>query len=202
MPSAFNEAAPAPLLYSPSSSLVFARRKRSAFKGPMIHTTNLMVSSGMVHSPLPSQPAGSAEANPTPPIGRPAARKSQIIEEEEDDGFEDEIEEVDEFEEGAEEEEGHDGQDNQPGLAVTTDTAEASEPESPSSAHKPALEPAPELETSPSRPPRSSSLHSPPPEAAAAVAAVLANEASNDEAAGRPSETTNDTTTKPVTPSD
>ncbi|OQE25430.1 hypothetical protein PENSTE_c006G00341 [Penicillium steckii] len=200
MPSAFNEAAPAPLLYSPSSSLVFARRKRSAFKGPMIHTTNLMVSSGMVHSPVPGQPAGSAEANPKPPVGRPAARKSQIIEEEEDDGFEDEIEEVDEFEE---EDEGHDGQDStQPGLAVTTDTVVASEPESPSSVHKPALDPAPELETSPSRPPRSSSLRSPPPEAAAAVAAVLANEASNDEAAGRHSETTNDTTTKPVAPSD
>lgn len=159
-----------------------------------------MVSSGMVHSPVPGQPAGSAEANPNPPVGRPAARKSQIIEEEEDDGFEDEIEEVDEFEE---EDEGHDGQDStQPGLAVTTDTVVASEPESPSSVHKPALDPAPELETSPSRPPRSSSLRSPPPEAAAAVAAVLANEASNDEAAGRHSETTNDTTTKPVAPSD
>ena len=35
MSSSFNEAVPTPLLYSPSSSLVFARRKRSLFKGPM-----------------------------------------------------------------------------------------------------------------------------------------------------------------------
>ena len=59
-PSTFNEAAPTPILYSPSSSLVFARRKRSAFKGPMINTSNLMASGGMVHSPIPGQPEEAA----------------------------------------------------------------------------------------------------------------------------------------------
>jgi hypothetical protein len=74
----------------------------------MIHTTNLTVSSGMVHSPVPGQPVEASQS--LPPVGRPAARKSQIIEEEEDDGFEDEIEEVDEFDGPGEEVEEDDGQ--------------------------------------------------------------------------------------------
>jgi hypothetical protein len=135
----------------------------------MIHTTNLTVSSGMVHSPVPGQPVEASQS--LPPVGRPAARKSQIIEEEEDDGFEDEIEEVDEFDGPGEEVEEEEAE-----------TAEATEPSTPASTHKSALEPAAELESSPLRPPRSSSLNSPPPETAAAVAAVLANKTANDEA--------------------
>lgn len=211
MSSAFNEAAPTSLLYSPSSSLVFARRKRSAFKGPMIHTTNLMVSSGMVHSPVPGQPVEASGS--LPPVGRPAARKSQIIEEEEDDGFEDEIEEVEEFEE-EEEEDGQTGhletQTHQETEQSTKEpeTTEATEPRSATPTHKTTLEPAAELETSPLRPPRSSSLHSPPPETAAAVAAVLANETPDAEASTSQSTEANANatgdaaTTKPLLSSD
>ncbi|CAI7616881.1 unnamed protein product [Penicillium palitans] len=147
MSSSFNEAVPTPLLYSPSSSLVFARRKRSLFKGPMIHTTNLMVSSGVANSPVPGQPV-----NTSPDIiaGRPVARKSQIIEEEEDvEGIEEEIEEVDEFDEPG-----------TPGDFVTPDEHPADETGSPSSGRTP-FAPIPNLDTSPLRPPRSSSLRSP-----------------------------------------
>ncbi|KAF4762613.1 hypothetical protein HAV15_007037 [Penicillium sp. str.  len=147
MSSSFNEAVPTPLLYSPSSSLVFARRKRSLFKGPMIHTTNLMVSGGVANSPIPGQPV-----NTSPDIvaGRPVARKSQIIEEEEDvEGIEEEIEEVDEFDEPG-----------TPGDFVTPDEHPADETGSPSSGRTP-FAPIPNLETSPLRPPRSSSLRSP-----------------------------------------
>lgn len=196
MPSAFNEAAPAPLLYSPSSSLVFARRKRSAFKGPMLHTNNLMASNSMVHSPVPGQPA---QGDATPVAARPAARKSQIIEEEEDDdGFEDEIEEVDEFDED------QSGGTIQPSrLSEDNPEAEAKAhsqppPESPSSVHN-GLEPAPELESSPLRPPRSSSLRSPPEAAAAAVTAVV-NESAADSTSVS-TEAPNDTTTNQVPPS-
>ncbi|KAJ5647594.1 hypothetical protein N7490_003966 [Penicillium lividum] len=163
-PSNFNEAVPTPLLYSPSSSLVFARRKRSAFKGPMLHTSNLMTPGGMVHSPLPGQSEGSSESNV--PVGRPAARKSQIIEEEDDE----EIEEVDEFD-GPEEETGepadafHEGNPETDTIKDSTELVE--ETGSPVSTRKLALEPAPELE-SPTRPPRSSSLRSPPEAATAA----------------------------------
>jgi serine/threonine protein kinase len=155
MPSSFNEAAPAPLLYSPSSSLVFARRKRSLFKGPMIHTSNLMGPGGPISSPLPGQSnTNDAEI----PIVRPAARKSQIIEEEEDDGIEEEIEEVDEFDDP--------GTPGTPGDLVIPDdhgdeTPKVSmefESESPG---KTPFAPVPNLETSPLRPPRSSSLRSP-----------------------------------------
>lgn len=173
--SAFNEAAPAPMLYSPSSSLVFARRKRSTFKGPMLHTSNLIAPGGMVHSPVPGQSAGTGE--PTASATRPATRKSQIIEEEEDDeDMEEDIEEVDEFD-GPEEEPGPalnsdiDHPHGEPGKSADT-TAKA---ESPVSTRKLALDPAPELDSSPIRPPRSSSLRSPPPEAAAAIAAVTGN---------------------------
>ncbi|OJJ89530.1 non-specific serine/threonine protein kinase [Aspergillus glaucus CBS 516.65] len=128
MHSMFNEAAPAPLLASPSSSLVFARRKRSTFKGPMVHTANLMVSGGMAGTEFPSGaivPESAAAARPT-------ARKSQIIEEEED-AEDEEIEEVDAFS-GPEEEQ------SSPTL------------------RKAFLAPAPDIHSSPSRPPRSSSL--------------------------------------------
>ncbi|KAJ5760120.1 hypothetical protein N7520_007276 [Penicillium odoratum] len=163
-PSNFNEGVPAPLLYSPSSSLVFARRKRSAFKGPMLHTSNLMTPGGMVHSPLPGQSEGSSELSV--PVGRPAARKSQIIEEEDDE----EIEEVDEFD-GPEEETGEPAdavhEENPETDTIKVSTEQVEETGSPVSTRKLALEPAPELE-SPTRPPRSSSLRSPPEVATAA----------------------------------
>ncbi|QQK41716.1 Serine/threonine protein kinase, putative [Penicillium digitatum] len=147
MPSSFNEAVPGPLFYSPSSSLVFARRKRSLFKGPMIHTTNLMVSGGVVNSPVLGQPA-----NTSPDIvaGRPVVRKSQIIEEEEDiEGIEEEIEEVDEFDEpGA------------PSDSVAPDERPADETGSPSSGRTPSA-PVSTPETNPLQPPCSSSLCSP-----------------------------------------
>lgn len=175
-PSSFNEAAPGPILSSPSSSLVFARRKRSAFKGPMIHTANLMVSGGMVSSPLPGQMnPGERDA-----AARPAARKSQIIEEEDLEEMEEaDFEEVDEF--ALEEEAAVPGEavksEDQPaddGIRISVDRPE--ETGSPSSSRKPALEPAPELEASPqppkaSIPPRSSSLRK-ATTASTAVAAV------------------------------
>ncbi|KAJ5083796.1 hypothetical protein N7456_013223 [Penicillium angulare] len=168
-PSTFNEAAPTPMLYSPSSSLVFARRKRSAFKGPMLNTSNLMTPGGMVHSPIPGQPEEAAEPIPA---GRPVARKSQIIEEEEDD---EDIEEVDEFDDEPGEpadaiHESHDPETE--ALEDSSHQNQVTETGSPVSIRKPALEPAPELDSSPIRPPRSSSLRSPPPEAAAAIAVV------------------------------
>ncbi|KKK17943.1 hypothetical protein P175DRAFT_0494394 [Aspergillus ochraceoroseus IBT 24754] len=143
MTSSFNEAAPTPLLYSPSSSLVFARRKRSTFKGPMVHTANLMVSGGIPGSEFPNGDISSLKAN------RPATRKSQIIEEEEDLEGEDEYEEVDTFT-GTEEE--------------PTSPTSITKPEdlaldgSPGRNRKPILEAAPDLDSSPLRPPRSSSL--------------------------------------------
>ncbi|KAJ5774592.1 hypothetical protein N7457_009488 [Penicillium paradoxum] len=157
MPSSFNEAAPAPLLYSPSSSLVFARRKRTLFKGPMIHTTNLMLSGGIGNSPLPGHPV--TPNGPGIMTGRPGARKSQIIEEEEyDEGIEEEIEEVDEFDDPG-----------TPGDIVIPDDHRANETPrvsleletgSPLGGKIP-LTSVPSLETSPSRPPRLSSLPSP-----------------------------------------
>ncbi|BCR97689.1 non-specific serine/threonine protein kinase [Aspergillus luchuensis] len=144
----FNEAAPAPLLYSPSSSLVFARRKRSAFKGPMVHTANLMVSGGMTSTEYPNGDIG---------VGGPAVaaaprsgtRKSQIIEEEED--MEEDIEEVDTF----------DGLDEGPGSPVDSTASE----DHTGAGHlagssfgrtgKPTLAPAAELESTP-RPPNTS----------------------------------------------
>ncbi|KAJ5948454.1 hypothetical protein N7454_001761 [Penicillium verhagenii] len=167
--SSFNEIAPAPLLYSPSSSLVFARRKRSAFKGPMLHTSNLMGSGGIIRSPAPGQ--SEVPGEPSHVAGRPVARKSQIIEEEDDE----EIEEVDDFD-GPEEETGeptHLIHQDDPDTDTIKDSAEqVEETGSPASIRKPALEPAPELEASPIIPQRSSSLRSPPPEAAAAIAMV------------------------------
>ncbi|KAI9373303.1 serine/threonine protein kinase [Aspergillus egyptiacus] len=143
--SSYNEAAPAPLLYSPSSSLVFARRKRSTFKGPMVHTANLMVSGGVASSEYPNGNIRMDGASRK--AARPATRKSQIIEEEED--AEDEYEEVDTFT----------GTEEEPASPVgvanphhpDTDKARERNP-------KPTLEPAPDLDSSPLRSPRSSSL--------------------------------------------
>ncbi|CAG8296044.1 unnamed protein product [Penicillium salamii] len=155
MSTSFNEAAPAPLLYSPSSSLVFARRKRSAFKGPMLHTSNLMVSNGTASSPIPGQSVNPSDSDLS--VGRPAARKSQIIEEEEDDnGIEEDLDEVDEFDDP--------GTPGTPGdMVIQDDRAETTpkvsvELDSPS---RTPFAPVPNLETSPLRPPRSSSLRSP-----------------------------------------
>lgn len=113
----------------------------------MIHTTNLMVSGGIANSSMPGQPMDTSGPDLAP--GRPAARKSQIIEEEEDvEGIEEEIEEVDEFEEPT-----------TPGGFFTPDEQPA-ETESPSSGRTP-FDPILNLDTSPLRPPRSSSLRSP-----------------------------------------
>ncbi|PGH14843.1 CAMK/CAMKL protein kinase [Polytolypa hystricis UAMH7299] len=87
--STYNE--PAPLLSSPAAGLVFARRRRSAFKGPAIGTSSyLMVSGGPGTPGLPRSRDGSTGGL----LGGSERRKSQIIEEEEemlddDDGFED-----------------------------------------------------------------------------------------------------------------
>ncbi|GIK06844.1 hypothetical protein Aspvir_002496 [Aspergillus viridinutans] len=153
MQSVFNEAAPAPLLYSPSSSLVFARRKRTAFRGPMLHTANLMASGVM---PAPEFPHDNAAMDPAHGASkaRAATRKSQIIEEEEDMPEED-IEEVETF----------DGPDEDPASPVDAiiRPEEESKPfdcssDSAAEYQKPSLAPAPDIDTSPLRPPRSSSL--------------------------------------------
>ncbi|KAL4797338.1 hypothetical protein BDV19DRAFT_359413 [Aspergillus venezuelensis] len=138
--SSFNEAAPAPMLYSPHSSLVFARRKRTTFKGPMVHTANLMASSGM------GDPTGEARLDGPLKASRPATRKSQIIEEEED--AEDEYEEVDHFT----------GTEEEPASPTGVVSSDHPDPDSLSGRSQPVLEPAPDLDSSPLRPPRSSSL--------------------------------------------
>lgn len=169
----------------------------------MIHTSNLMVSGGMVHSPLPGQSTGNGESSA--PAGRPAARKSQIIEEEEDaEDLEEEIEEVDEFD-GSEEDSGmvH-SESNQPEDDTVKDSAEVTETGSPVSSCQPVLEPAPELESSPLRPPRSSSLRSRPPKATATIAAVTESDESTtqeDATANKTADLAGDAATKPATPS-
>ncbi|KAL4930623.1 non-specific serine/threonine protein kinase [Aspergillus undulatus] len=140
--SSFNEAAPAPMLYSPSSGLVFARRKRTTFKGPMVHTANLMASGGMTATEYPNGEA----VGPPLKAARPATRKSQIILEEED--AEDEYEEVDQFT----------GTEEEPASPVGVGSCEHPDPDSLSGRSQPVLEPAPDLDSSPLRPPRSSSL--------------------------------------------
>ncbi|KAL4896439.1 hypothetical protein BDV59DRAFT_170651 [Aspergillus ambiguus] len=162
MNSLFNEAAPAPLLYSPSSSLVFARRKRSAFKGPMIHTANLMVSGGISAPEYPESEVDAADSSAG--AVRPAARKSQIIEEEED--MEEDIEEVDTFT-GTEEDP---GSPVEAGRQQSPSAAEQSGG-SPGQTRKPALAPAPNIDPVSVRPPRSSSLRSPRPGSSAAGSA-------------------------------
>jgi hypothetical protein len=109
--SVFNEAVAGPSAAAPQSpGFIFARRKRTPFRGPMLHTNTLMFTNG------PGTP------NLSPPLQReaalsetvkPHARKSQIIEEEDDD-MEEDIEEVDTF--------------SDPGICDTSFTA-ANEPE-------------------------------------------------------------------------
>ncbi|KAL4779099.1 hypothetical protein BJX76DRAFT_341790 [Aspergillus varians] len=142
--SSFNEAAPAPMLYSPSSSLVFARRKRTTFKGPMVHTANLVAPGGMIASEYPNGNAGID--GPSLKAARPATRKSQIIEEEED--AEDEYEEVDTFT----------GTEEEPASPIGVASSEYPSPDNLPQRSPPILEPAPDLDSSPLRPPRSSSL--------------------------------------------
>jgi hypothetical protein len=114
----------------------------------MIHTSNLPGSGGLANSPIPGQPVNTS--GPDVATGRPAARKSQIIEEEEDiEGIEEETEEVDEFDEPG-----------TPAGLVAPSEHPADENGSPSSPRTP-FAPIPALETSPLRPPRSSSLRSP-----------------------------------------
>lgn len=161
----------------------------------MLHTSNLMVSGSVIHSPLPGQAADSGDAIPA--AGRPAARKSQIIEEEEDDeGFEDEIEEVDEFD-GPEEDNGTVIADGE--ITPRVSNAQVPEASSPVSSRKLVLEPAPELESSPARPPRSSSLRSPASEAGVALADVVAELATQDgDIKADMTETASEVTAKPV----
>lgn len=148
--SAFNEGVPSPLVYSPSSSLVFARRKRSAFKGPMMHTANLMVSGGMASSEFPK--SGAVDEEPTT---APAPRKSQIIEEEED--IEEDIEEVDTFGGPADAMNVLESQSS-PVEIITPAADTAKTPDESLGQDKPGLAPPPDLDSSPTRPPRSSSL--------------------------------------------
>ncbi|EEP82988.1 OSK2 protein [Uncinocarpus reesii 1704] len=99
--SVFNESAPLTIMSSPSSSLVFARRKRSAFKGPTLNTSNLIASNGGGTPVLPRRRESLFDA-PSGDTSALGPRKSQIIEEEEElfqsHVFEDEeVEEVDGF---------------------------------------------------------------------------------------------------------
>lgn len=115
----------------------------------MIHTANLMVSGGMAPTEYPNGSMNPEES--TAP--RPTTRKSQIIEEEE--GPEDEeVEEVEAFS-AAEEEPSSSSE-----VAKPDDNTKAeSTDDSASGRHgKPTLAPAPDIASSPQRPPRSSSL--------------------------------------------
>ncbi|KAG5288467.1 protein kinase [Histoplasma capsulatum G186AR] len=98
--SAFNEAAPSSLLSSPVSGLVFARRKRSAFKGPSLATSAVSASSGPGTPGLPKPRDGVVGASSGAQAAGSGARKSQIIEEEDEVPFDcdEDIEEVDTFE--------------------------------------------------------------------------------------------------------
>ncbi|CRG87963.1 hypothetical protein PISL3812_04985 [Talaromyces islandicus] len=155
--SVFNETAPGPLMSSPSG-FVFARRKRTPFRGPMLHTGNTM--SNGFSTPNLSPPllkgAGAQDA------AKPATRKSQIIEEgDEMEEEEEDIEEVDTFSnpdivdekiepfvEPIEEK-----------LHVETAFAEATKEAETSGPSKPVLQPAPDLPSPGVHPPRSSSLN-------------------------------------------
>jgi hypothetical protein len=159
--SVFNETAPAPLMSSPSSGFVFARRKRTAFKGPMLHTANLIVSNGL------GTPSLSPELQ-TVDV-RPTTRKSQIIEEEEDDLEDEDIEEVDTFSnpDGVDvsfEDAGEATLDNEPvgeDLQTQEPAPGSLEDDATATIHRPVLAPAPDLRDSGLHPPRSSSLNLP-----------------------------------------
>ncbi|QSS62260.1 protein kinase [Histoplasma capsulatum] len=98
--SAFNEVAPSSLLSSPVSGLVFARRKRSAFKGPSLAASTISASSGPGTPGLPKPRDGVVGASSGAQAAGSGARKSQIIEEEDEVPFDcdEDIEEVDTFE--------------------------------------------------------------------------------------------------------
>ncbi|KAL1965630.1 hypothetical protein VTN77DRAFT_5307 [Rasamsonia byssochlamydoides] len=152
--SVFNETAPAPLMSSPASGLVFARRKRTAFKGPMLHTANLMISGGLGTPGLGPDLQAGEEAST-----RPRTRKSQIIMEEEDDVEDEDIEEVDAFsspevletsfnevDKALDEPAGQDKHGQEQAVAVESED------------HKHVLAPAPDLSPINVRPPLSPSL--------------------------------------------
>jgi hypothetical protein len=153
--SVFNETAPGPMMSSPSG-FVFARRKRTPFKGPMVHTGNTVVSNGF------------ATPNLSPPFlkgvgvqdtAKPATRKSQIIEEG-DEIEEEDIEEVDTFSNPdiADEKIEPFIEPIEEKLHIETAFAEKAEA---SSSSKPVLQPAPDLPSPGVHPPRSSSLNTP-----------------------------------------
>lgn len=159
--SVFNETAPGPLMSSPSG-FVFARRKRTPFKGPMLHTNNTVVSNGFATpnlSPPLLKGAGAQE------VTKPATRKSQIIEEG-DEMEEEDIEEVDTFSnpDTADEkiEPFVEPIEEKPHVetAFAEGGEEQAEAEAEATAHKPVLQPAPDLPSPVGvHPPRSSSLH-------------------------------------------
>ena len=94
----YNEAiptdGPAPRLASPSAGLVFARRKKSPFRGPSINTGGLYGVAGGQGTPTLGKELGRSASGRS----RRASRKSQIIEEdEEEEDEEPEVEEVEAF---------------------------------------------------------------------------------------------------------
>ena len=166
--SAFNEGIPAPLSTSPSSGLVFARRKRSAFKGPMVHTANLMLSGGISSPGVPNGTLRTEDDSSA--VGRLEPRKSIIVE---DDMEDEDVEEVDAFS-GPEDHHSPTLAENQisqggGGLGAgnmentyDADDADESSPtlSSPRPSLKRTLAPSPDIGSIPIRPLRSSSLQS------------------------------------------
>jgi hypothetical protein len=109
----------------------------------MLHVANLVASGGMTSE----YPNGDVRMDvPAIKAARPTTRKSQIIEEEEDP--EDEYEEVDAFT----------GTEEEPASPIGVVSSELSDLDHARSRGQPVLEPAPDLDSSPLRPPRSSSL--------------------------------------------
>jgi hypothetical protein len=97
----------APTLSTPPTGLVFARRKKSAFKGPVLNGAllGLNLGSGQPSPSLRAREGSAGRLNlglhdlnrSTSGRSNKAQRKSQIIEEEEEDENEEAIEEVDAF---------------------------------------------------------------------------------------------------------
>lgn len=143
---------------SPSSGLVFARRKRSAFKGPLLNTPGPLFGGGLG---TPRSREGSVGRDGGE--ARPGTRKSQIIEEEEDELMDedDEYEDVDRFSPTDDKEmnfeETRESLDD-----CILKSGDDDELVSPTSAveelTKPVFAPSPEPNVDPLRPPRSSSL--------------------------------------------
>ena len=142
---------------SPSSGLVFARRKRSAFKGPMLNTPNPLFG-GSLSVPRSREGSIGREGGDA----RPGTRKSQIIEEEEDemidedDGFED----VDRFsptdDKDMEFEDVRESMDES--VSLKADSEVGNDTTVPKALTKPIITPPLDPEVDPLRPPRSSSL--------------------------------------------